>query len=243
MRRLAVVLCLMSAVLVRGAFAQPAFAVATIRPSTESVKFERDGKTEISRDRLLMRDVTLSTCIKWEYGVQQSQISGPEWIASDHFDIEAKPDEPESEAQMKLMMQTLLASRFKLRFHRQSKERKSFVLTVAKGGSKLQKAKVDGPAWRQNSSMGMVAKSMTMREFADFISGPVESPVVDKTGLEGKYDFAIDFSAYVPKDQERPDVAYVLNLAMSAELGLKLDAGKETVEVMVVDRVEKPTEN
>ena len=243
MRWLAIALCV-AAVSGRGALAQPAFAVATIRPSAQSVKFERDGKTEIARDRLLMRDVTVSTCIKWAYGVQQSQISGPAWIASDHFDIEAKPDEPASEAQMKAMMQTLLADRFKLTFHRQSKELKSFALTVAKGGSKMQKAAVDGPSSRQNSDMGTVVKSMTMREWGDFLAGVAELPVVDKTGLEGRYDFSLDFSPYLPKEQnEHPDVVYILNQAMPAEIGLRLEPVKETVEVMVVDHVEKASVN
>src|SRR5438105_5461333 len=73
---------------------QPAFAVATIRPSAAQVLFEHDGSTEFSRDVLRMRDVTLNTCIKLAYGVQDSQISGPAWLRSDHFDITAKTDDP-----------------------------------------------------------------------------------------------------------------------------------------------------
>ena len=132
-------LVLVSTFLVRPGEAQ-AFAVSTIRPSAEAVKFEHDGKTETSPGTLRMRDVTVNTCIKWAYGVQDSQILGPVWLGADHFDINAKADGPVGDAQMKLMMRALLAERFKLSFHREQKELKAFALMVAKGGPKLHEA-------------------------------------------------------------------------------------------------------
>ena len=85
-----------------GAVAQkPAFEVATIRPSRESVKFEHDGKTEFSGDTLRMQDVTVNTCIKLAYHVQDRQIAGPGWLTSDHFDITAKADGAVDEDTMK----------------------------------------------------------------------------------------------------------------------------------------------
>ena len=137
--------CLGLSVLASGFFvrfgeAQQAFAVATIRPSAEEVKFEHDGKTETLPGTLRMRDVTVNTCIKWAYGVQDSQISGPGWMEADHFDINPKADGPVGDAQMKLMMRALLAERFKLNFHREEKELKVFALMVAKGGPKLHEA-------------------------------------------------------------------------------------------------------
>src|SRR5271163_197202 len=86
-----------------------AFAVASIRPSAAEVKFEHDGKTETTPGNLRMQDVTVSTCIKWAYGVQDSQISGPEWLQSQHYDIVAKADGPVAADQMKVMLRTLLA--------------------------------------------------------------------------------------------------------------------------------------
>jgi len=230
------------AFLVRGVEAQQTFAVATIRPSGGQVRFERDGKTEVTPGHLLMQDVTVSTCLKWAYGVQQSQIVGPESITHEHFDIEAKADDPATEAQMKLMMRALLADRFKLAFHRENRELKSYSLTVAKGGSKLTPSVVEGAMSRQNSDAGTVVKFMTMQEWGDFLSSVVETPVIDKTGLAGRYDFSLDFSAYV-QNGERADPATVLNEVMPAQIGLKLEPGKTTVEAMVVDRVEKPSEN
>jgi uncharacterized protein (TIGR03435 family) len=242
--RLGMVL-LASVVLPQVAGAQEAFAAATIRPSAAAVKFEHDGKTETTPGMLRMQDVTVNTCIKWAYGVQDSQIAGPEWMQSEHFDITAKADHPAGEVQMKVMMQGLLAERFKLAFHRQQKELKSFALMVAKGGAKLKPAEGDGKSVMHNSANATVATSTTMKEFGDMLSGPLQTPVVDMTGLKGKYDFTLDFTNYLPDDMKtmRPDATSVLMSALPGELGLKLEGRKEMVEVMVVDHVEKPSEN
>jgi uncharacterized protein (TIGR03435 family) len=227
---------------------QPTFAVATIRPSSEAVQFEHDGKTETTPGTLRMRDVSVQTCIKWAYGVQDSQISGPEWLDSEKFDIVAKADDPATEDQMKLMLQTLLADRFKLSFHHQSKELKAFVFAIAKGGAKVHPAvNPDAKSFRQNSANGTVVRSMTLQEFGDFLSQPLHMPVVDKTGLRGKYDFVLDFTPYLPDAHnmgpDRPDTTSILMAAMEGELGIKMTSQKAQVEVMVIDHVEKPSAN
>jgi uncharacterized protein (TIGR03435 family) len=227
---------------------QPAFAVASIHPSASEVKFEHDGNTETTPGTVRMQDVSVETCIKWAYGVQYSQISGPAWIDSDKFDITAKADDPATEDQMKLMMQALLTDRFKLRFHRESKELKAFVLTVAKGGAKVHPAAApDAKPFHQNSANGSVVKSMTIREWGDYISGPLQMPVVDETGLAGKYDFVIDFTPYLPDAKnmgpDRPDTTSILMAAMEGELGIKMETRKTPVDIMVIDHVEKPSAN
>jgi uncharacterized protein (TIGR03435 family) len=227
---------------------QPAFAVASIRPSAAEVKFEHDGSTETTPDTLHMQDVSVETCIKWAYGVQESQISGPDWIDSDKFDIIAKADGPATEPQMKLMLQALLADRFKLAFHHQDKELKAFVLTIAKGGAKVTPAAApDARSFHQNSANGSVVKSMTIREWGDYISQPLHMPVVDRTGLTGKYDFVLDFTAYLPDAHnmgpDRPDATSILMAAMEGELGIKMQATKTQVDVMVIDHIEKPSAN
>jgi uncharacterized protein (TIGR03435 family) len=231
-------------VLAQGA-AAPAFAVASIRPSAEAVKFEHDGITETTPGSVHMRDVTVATCITWAYGIQHGQLSGPAWIEADHFDIMAKADEPVKDEQLKLMMRALLEERFKLAFHHDQKEMRAYVLTVTKTGQKLKQAAADEVPLRQNSAMGSVVRALTMQEFADFISGPLQRPVVDKTGLTGRWDFAFDFTNYLPKtpEGERPDFEGVLNATLQGEVGLKLESEKTMVEVLVVDRVEKPSPN
>jgi uncharacterized protein (TIGR03435 family) len=232
-----------------GSAQQPSFAVAVIRPSTAQVPFEHDGSTETTRDMLRMRDVTVNTCIKLAYHVQDSQIAGPRWLQSDHFDITAKSNGSVDEDQIKLMLRTLLAERFHLGFHREQREMKALVLTVASGGAKLAPAAdPDARPFRQNSANGTVAKSMPISEFADFLSGPLQMPVINQTGLSGKYDFAIDFTPYLPDptknmDGTKPDTTAILKAALHYELGLNMDARKAEVEVMVIDHVEKPSEN
>jgi uncharacterized protein (TIGR03435 family) len=228
---------------------QPTFAVATIRPTAEAVKFEHDGKTEFSRDTLHMRDVTVTTCIKLAYGVQDRQISGPDWIGSERYDIMAKADGPADEPQMKLMLRALLADRFHLSFHREQREMKALVLTVASGGAKMSKAKApDAQPFHENSANGTVAKSMPIQEFADFIAGPLQMPVVNATGLTGKYDFVIDFTGYVPEagknmDASRPDATTILKAVMHDQLGLDMQGRRTEVEVIAIDHVEKPSPN
>lgn len=228
---------------------QPAFAAATIKLSAESVKFEHDGRTETSPGTLKMQDVTVDTCIKWAYGVQDSQISGPGWMRSERYDIVAKADGPVEDEGMKNMMRTLLVERFKLSFHHEDKELRALVMTVANGHSKLSPAAApDGKPFRQNSANGTVARSTTMQELADFLSGPLQMPVVDETGLSGRYDFDLDFTTYLPEtartmDGTKPDTTGIVKAALQGELGLKLEAHKAQVQVMVVDHVEKPSEN
>lgn len=227
---------------------QPAFAVATIRPSARAVQFEHDGNTEFLGDTLRMQDVLVTTCIKLAYHVQDSQILGPEWLRSERFDITAKSDGPADEPTMKQMLQILLADRFQLSFHREQKEMKALVLTVAGSGSKLKLAAApDGKPFRQNSANGTVAKSMPIGEFADFLAGPLQMPVVDHTGLTGKYDFVLDFTSYLPDAKnmgpDRPDSTSILMVALEGELGIKMETRKTQVDVMIIDHVEKPSAN
>jgi uncharacterized protein (TIGR03435 family) len=220
------------------------FAVASIRPSSESVKFESDGETKVEPGVLRMRDATIETCIKWAYRVQKSQVSGPGILTSKRYDIVAKSDNPVSDEQMRLMMRALLKERFNLAFHTERKELHSFALIVTKGGTKLKQATPDEVPYRQNSAMGTVARATTMQEFADFLSGPVEKPVVDKTGLAGRWDFAFDFTKYMadpPKGLD--DFLIVLNITLQGELGLKLEPEKDVVDVMVIDHVTKASAN
>jgi uncharacterized protein (TIGR03435 family) len=225
--------------------AQAAFAVATIRPSSGQVQFEHDGTTETAPGSVRMHDVTVATCITWAYGVQHGQVSGPAWIENDHWDIQAKADEPVKEEQLKLMMRALLQERFGLAFHRERKELRAYVLTVGKGERKFKQADAAEVPLRTNLSRGSVVRALTMQEFADFLSQPLQKTVVDKTGLAGRWDFEFDFTNYLPKtpEGERPDFEGVLNATLQGEVGLKLETEKTPVEVLVVDRVEKPGAN
>jgi len=224
------------------------FAVASVKPSRAEVKFEHDGKTETTPTGVNMQDVTAATCIKWAYGVQDSQIAGPPWLQSEHYDIVAKADGPVPLEQLKLMMQALLADRFQLAFHRQNKQVRSYILTAAKGGHKLQESAPGATTSRQNSANGTVAKAMTMAEFANFIAGPLQTPVVDMTGLKGKYDLVLDFTPYLPQGAPAMRVDFadtngIIISALQGELGLKMESKSESVEVLMIDYIERPSQN
>jgi uncharacterized protein (TIGR03435 family) len=227
--------------------AAQSFTVASIRPRAEAVPFEHDGKTEITPGRLTMRDVTVATCIKWAYGVQNSQIAGPDWIdsSSRRFDIEARADAGATAAQMKEMMKTLLAERFGLKFHHESRELTSYFLTAPKGASKLHESSPDTQPYRENTDVSTIARALSMHEFADFISQPLHMPVVDDTGLRGRYDFTLNFTAYLPNDGS--DILdngnAIIISALQGELGLKLESKKQPVEVMVVDHIDEASAN
>jgi uncharacterized protein (TIGR03435 family) len=226
------------------ASAQATFAVATIRPRAAQVQFESDGETKLVPGTLMMRDVTIATCIKWAYGVQRGQVVGPGLLTSERYDITAKADGVATKEAMREMMRSLLTERFGIVFHREKRELKSFGLVVAKGGPKMKQAKDDEEPFHQNSAMGTVARALTMQEFADFLGDAVERPVVDKTGLAGRWDLAFDFTKYMtdpPKGID--DFLLVLNETLEGEIGLKMVAEKDVVEVMVVDKVEKAGEN
>src|SRR6185312_770726 len=202
-------LTMSAAFLIHATFASAqTFAAASIRPSAGDVQFEHEGKTVTTPGNLDMRDVTVDTCIKFAYGVQNSQISGPDWLDSEHFDIVAKADSPAGAAQLRLMLQALLAEQFKLAFHRQNKELSAYEMTIAKGGAKLKEPAADTQFSRENSAIGTVARAMTMKEWADFISQPLRMPVADRTGLSGKYDFALDFTPYLPGGEHAMNVAF-----------------------------------
>lgn len=238
----------MGLALMCGVASAQSFAAASIRPSAAQVQFEHDGKTETTPGTLTMRDVTVATCIKFAYGVQDSQISGPEWLQSEHFDITAKADEPVAIDRLKLMMRALLADRFRMSFHRQSKELRSYVMTVAKNGHRLHESPPGGKPFRENSAIGTVVRATTMKEFGDFMAGPLQAPVVDMTGLSGRYDFVLDFTRYLPVGETVMKMDFdnstgIIIAALKGELGLNLESRKELVEVLVIDHVERPSEN
>jgi uncharacterized protein (TIGR03435 family) len=242
------ILILLGAVLLSGSGASPAlaqaFAVVSIRPSAESVKFESDGETTVTPGTVRMRDVTIETCIKWAYGMQKGQVSGPSLLTSERYDIIAKADDAANDEQMRLMTRALLKERFELAFHTERKELRSFALTIAKGGPKLKQATPDEVPYRQNSRMGTVVRATTMQGFADFLANAVEKPVVDKTGLTGPWDFAFDFTKYMTGEPKGPDdFLLVLNMTLQGELGLKLEPEKDVVDVMVIDHVSKASAN
>ncbi len=232
-------------------FAQTSFDVASIRPATERVAYERDGHTTISPDGLQMHDVSVRTCLAFAYSVSTSQIVGSGSITDKRYDILAKVDHDVTEGQMRQMMQTLLADRFHLKLHHEQREMRGYVLSVfaqpPKDPAKFHRSVTPGEVYRENSATGTVARNITMKKFGDFLSGPLEGPVADESGLPGEYDLELDFRSYVDineTDRSRlPSADAVLNAALKGELGLQITPQKAKFDTLVVDHSEDPTPN
>lgn len=237
--------------------ASPTFEVATIKPS----KPDSQGKGFLVKGR---RFSTLNTSFRdlltFAYGIQSKQIvNGPPWLESDKYDLEAQPDgegQP-NDKQWKSMLQKLLASRFKLAFHREKRELPAYVLVVAKNGPKLVKSQGDPNGLPSLFFRGLgvlPATNASMADFAGLLQGAVlDRPVVDQTGLEGRFDFMLkwtpdesqfkDLGMKVPPPSGAADAPPSLFTAIQEQLGLKLQVMKAPVEVLVIDHVEKPSQN
>jgi len=237
--------------------ANPSFDVATVKPSDPN----NQGKGFGVRGRnFSTRNTSLVDLIEFAYDVHAKQIVGaPDWVDKDKYDIAAVPDKDgtPSYEQWKGMLQKLLAERFKLTFHKEKRELSVYVLTVGKGGPKnITKSESTAPGFSIpiHPAPGGIMMSMinaTMTNFAVFglQSGVLDRPVLDQTGLTDKFDFNVtwtpddsQFGGHMkvpPSDNPAPN----LFTAIQEQLGLKLEAVKAPADVMVIDHVEKPSEN
>jgi uncharacterized protein (TIGR03435 family) len=187
--------------------------------------------------------------IQWAYHLQAIQVTGPGWIDSDRFDINAKSAGPASTDQLRQMAQTLLTQRFKLTFHKDTKEMPAYVVTVAKGGHKLKQSEGEGDMDVKPSAAGnrMVANftHVTLGQLSEMISSPLQAVVVDQTGLKGSWDFTLDMSSMMmtqPTGIE--DAIGMVIQAANEQLGIKIELKKLPAEVLIVDHAERvPVEN
>jgi len=223
--------------------------------------------------RLHVRNNAVMNLITNSYGVPNYLVvGGPEWIRADRYDMEAKADGEPPRAEMMLMLQTLLAERFQLRVHRETREFPAYVLTVARGGAKLTPSKDGGcvdrsPAIRNTlpasetrpgcgnnllSSRGATppnllwtAVRIDMAGVASALANVFRRPVVDRTGLTGVYDIQLELPPLQPAtvDGGAPGSSVSVFTVLQEQLGLRVEEGRGPVEVLVVDRVERPTEN
>ncbi len=245
--------------------ANPTFEVATIKPSDPS----RPGKIFTLRGKdVVTINTTLSDLVTMSYDLHAKQIVGaPAWFDSDKYDLTGRPDvegQP-SVAQLKIMIQKLLADRFQLKFHREKKELAVYTITVTKTGSKVTKSEADANSLpglffgRAPQGMNFNVRNATMAEVASVLQGSVlDKPVVDQTGLTEKYDFTLKFTpdssqmtGFGPPPPAPAGAAAVdpgdafpdLFTAFQQQLGLKLESTKAPADVIVIDKVEKPSAN
>lgn len=238
--------------------AKPVFEVLTIKPSPP----EQQGKLFTVRGGSFMTiNTTLMDLIKFAYGVQDKQVTNlPDWASSQKYDLHGKPDVPglPNPDQLHHMVQQALADRFQLKFHEDRKEMPAYVLSVAKGGEKMEKARPDAGALPGLFFRGLGVLTVTNATMEDFChlmqSAVLDRPVVDETGLPGRYNFLLkwtpDESQFggmgikIPPPSDAADAPPPLYTAITEQIGLKLESrSKAPVRVLVVDHVDRPSAN
>lgn len=226
---------------------KPGFDVASIRPS----EIRRDS-VETGPDSLTIRGMRLVRTIAWAYSITDYQVSGPQWLNETQFDIMAKAPGPATEAELRTMLQGLLSDRFKLATHREKREIPALIMTVAKGGHKLKPVEQEGSPSFQTGKLNLTGKGATLKQLTDFLSRETRIPIIDQTGLSGRFDYFLDINAFVTDEMMRNnsgggppvEAGGIITRAVQEQLGLHLESKKAPVEMLVVDKIEKtPTEN
>jgi uncharacterized protein (TIGR03435 family) len=239
--------------------AKPQFEVASVKPNTD------DGRMISipvrSGDRVLMHNNQVGNMILYAYHVFNYQVIGETRLPEkwNWYDIDAKVEGSPSDEEIRLMFQSLLEDRFKLKVHHETREMEVYKIVVARNGSKLKpttkddyetaiegksitvrKGTVGISLWKEGAHL--IGKNVTMAQLAYSLTGQLDGPVVDATGIVGTFDFDVLFApANWPPDSEfNPPF---LPAALKADLGLAIEKGKAQVDVLVIDHLEKPTPN
>jgi len=246
-----------SALLTASGSGQSSFSVSTVRWNPAG-KGGGEPLFTVSHGTLTVRNLSLDMIVAAAYGVAGYQIYGPQWLRQERFDIVGKTDAPEAaENEIRPLLQSLLAERFRLTLHRETRQLPAYVLTVAKNGPKLEPAAEGSqvPFKKANKTGGknIVADRLTMPQFAEILSHRLSRPVQDKTGLSGTYRVRLEWAAQEkdnalkpakPARVKRTSDSPSIFTALQDQMGLRLDARKAQVELLVIDHVEKtPTAN
>lgn len=239
----------------------PTFEVASVKPSTSGINGVKGGCHRIDSKyspnetaaasplgRCVITDGRLSHLILIAYDLHSIGLikNAPDWAiaGSERFTIQAEAEEPTkaTEEQLRGMLQTLLVDRFKLKFHREDKDMPGFEMVVAKNGPKLQEAKGDevrisfGGSSKPNAAepTSLTARKYSMPMLANLVSQIAPGPVIDKTGLQGAYDFKLSWD-----ESAGPS----LFTAFQEQFGLRIESQKVPVSQFVIESAQKPTEN
>jgi uncharacterized protein (TIGR03435 family) len=226
-----------------------AYDAVTIKPDPDG-----HGFFKLSPDSFSMGGMPAWVLIRSAYGVlMEGQVVGlPDWAKTEPIAVEAKTDADTTRAlrklpqmeqwkQSQLMLQAMLADRFALKAHRETRDLPIYELTVAKGGLKMKQTAPDSSGGNANYGSGKVtAHEISVESLSTNLSFAVGRVVVNKTGLEGGYDFTLD---YAPDGADASDTRSSIFTALEEQLGLKLEPARGPVDVIVVDHVERPTTN
>lgn len=255
------------------AVAQPAkplkFEVASIEPANPDAKGSSVMTDKVGG--LRCENMPIRALITMAYGIRDFQLSGgPGWVGTERFDIMAKPEAIESaqeppdphsladdqrkirDQQWRERLQNLLADRFGLVIHKETKEEQIYHLVIAKGGSKLTENTAPGPRQGMSMNRGRAQGfASNMQMLADNLAGTVGRPVIDMTGLTGKYDWKLEWtpdSGMAIPGPENPQPQSdapgpTIFTAVQEQLGLKLETAKGPVDSWVIDKIAQPSDN
>ena len=249
---LAIVMGIALGAAVRASSQAASFEVATIKAnhsprdrSTQGCNGIDGGDKSIPVGRCVFRNVPLKLVLALAFEVPAGQMKlidgGPSWLDTARYDIEAKSESLGTQAQLHRMLQTLLIDRLKLKVHQENKQLAVFALLEANGGHKMKKSEGEGPAEVRQGPGGLDARMVSMAELTAKLAQDADIPIIDMTGLKGRYDLKWNIRAYFPADG-KPDPLEIMKESLPIELGLRLDSRQASVEVLVIDHVEKPME-
>jgi uncharacterized protein (TIGR03435 family) len=229
---------------------EPAFDVATIKPSHAT-----DGHSHIYNHAEIGEFSTINVSLKglmeFAYELPETRmVGGTAWLDSAKFDIQAKTDSQQAArlkslsfnqatAEIRRMVQALLADRFQLKMHDETRELPIYTLVVAKGGAQLGEVQSNGTTISLGRDHLEVQGNDSVALLAEQLAKLLGRVVVDRTGITGRYDIKLKWAPDDSTDASGPSIY----TALQEQIGLKLEAGKGPVKVLVIDRVQQPSEN
>jgi uncharacterized protein (TIGR03435 family) len=232
---------------------QPSFEVVSIKPNNS---LANGMGNRFDPELFSWTNVTLRVLIQQTYRVRDYQIQGaPNWVNSDRWDITAKSDGPTTFDQKNEMDKTLLRERFEMEFHRETKELPMYSLVALRNGPRFQEPNLDDLPASLEIGTGLISgHKWDVSSFAGILSAQINTPVLDKAGLKGIFDFKLewtpipnegDFSSRNDSNDPSPTAPSgpTIFTAIQEQLGLKLESTKGPIEVLVIDSVRKPSEN
>jgi uncharacterized protein (TIGR03435 family) len=236
----------------QGPTQKPAFEAATIKPAQAALGSTSGIREE--KGRFIGNNVTLKRCIRGAYDISETLIfGGPKWVDEERYDIEATAGGPVRGNDLMIMLQSLLSERFHLAFHREQRQMSGYALVIAKGGLKAELAAKDATGRTNASYSGgsIDAQASTMSNLAQKISEALHVPVSDATQTEGRFNFKLSWNPddgkplppnATGRSSTEPSAPSIFT-AVQEQLGLKLESRRVPVDVIVIDRAERPDAN
>lgn len=225
------------------------FDAASIRKRAPTPGEERRGPRIVPSPGGVLARASLRDCVQWAWNLREYQLVGPDWITFEQFEIATRTTSPTAPQDLRAMMQTLLAERFQLVLRRERKEMPVLALVPARGQLKLVQSTKSEQAMSRLPGPGLRLQfhKTSMPQLADFLStlAAVDRPVQDATGWTGAYDFVLDLRDAIgpwANDAER-QAAPSVSTVLQEQLGVRLDGRRSAIDVHIVQRAERPSEN